>query len=294
MISLRNAVPRGMGAALIGMAMLTAMDAIAKLLAATYSTEQIVFFRFALAALFCLPVVLVMRVPRPTKASLRRHAVRALLLIVTTYAFFYAVGRLPLTDVFLLSFTAPLFIVVFGALLLKESIGGRVIGAIALSIIGIAVILAADTTVEATADRPALALMAALAAPATYALSIVLLRLQAATEPLPMIVALQSGIVALILLAPVSVDWIPPKPGDFGLIISLGVLATLGYLCLVLGLRHLTTVRFSLVEYTAILWATLFGTLFFDEVPSLAFWTGAAFVLTGCLVCAASRGDEEH
>ena len=42
--------------------------------------------------------------------------------------------------------------------------------------------------------------------------------------------------------------------------------------------------RFSVIEYTSLIWATLFGYAFFNEIPRPAVWLGAVLIIGACVM----------
>ncbi|MFN7194153.1 MAG: DMT family transporter, partial [Rhodospirillales bacterium] len=161
-----------------GIALLTVMDAIAKALAADYGTFQIVFARFAFSALWIGAAAFVLRPGWPRRDRLAAHGLRAVLMVATTSAFFYALGHLPLAEVFVLSYTAPIFVALFGALLLSEKVDRITAVAIACGFAGVVWVALGDAQADETVPRPWFALACAIASPVTYALGNVLLRAQ--------------------------------------------------------------------------------------------------------------------
>ena len=103
--------------AVFGIALLTGMDALAKALAGGYGTFQIVFFRYAVSLLLFAAAIPLLRPQWPRRERLRAHAARAVLTMVTGVTFFYALGKLPFTEVFAIAYTGPIFVALFGALL---------------------------------------------------------------------------------------------------------------------------------------------------------------------------------
>lgn len=272
-----------------GIFLATGMDGVVKHMSADFGTLQIVWMRFALMAALIAPVLLIWRPRLPSGPALWAHLGRAGLMLATTGMFFFALGRLPLVDVFVLSFTAPVFTAIFGAVFLGERVARATWGAILLALCGMAIVLGGRGQVPGGGGADALAYGAALGAPITYALGIVLLRFQTLRESLPVIVFTQSAMIALVLLIPVAAVGVWPAPQHWGAIAALGILSVTGYMAFAAGLRGLTAARFAVVEYTGLIWATLIGIVVFDEIPALSFWPGAALVLAGCYLAARQR-----
>ena len=274
---------------LLGIALLTVMDAVIKALSGPFTAVQILWLRFVLTALFALGLLVFWRQPWPSRGRLPYHALRAALTVASNGTFVYALGILPLAEVFALGLTAPVFLATFGALLLGERITLLTALGLALGFGGMLVIISGDAF-AGTTSYPPMALIAALVSPVTYALNIVLLRQQAAIESPVQVVLMQAALVALFVtpLAALSV-WKPGVETYWPMILAVGVTSTAGYLILVKSLAGLTAVRYSVIEYTGLIWAALIGWIWFGEWPTLALWLGAALIVTGALTTVLQR-----
>lgn len=272
--------------ACLGMFVLTCLDSLIKSLAASFPTVQIVFLRFFFAALMAGSVAVAMGASLPNSRQMRAHFFRACLMLVTASAFYYALGKLPLAELFVITFSAPIFTALFGGLILKEHVSSRIIGAIAVGFAGMLVMTVDPSKGHLSLAHPPFALFCAVVSPITYALGLVLLRSQATGESGGVIIGVQSAIVA-ILSAPLAFSvHVPPSAFDWGRFVLAGLFGTLGYFCFTYALKRLTASRFSVIEYTSLVWAALFGYLFFNETPRASLWLGAPLIIAGCLLAA--------
>jgi drug/metabolite transporter (DMT)-like permease len=270
--------------AVLGIAFLTVMDAIAKALTADYGTLQIVLARFAFATLWIGAVAAATRPGWPRRDRLAAHALRALLMIVTTSAFFYALGHLPLADVFVLAYTAPIFVALFGALLLKEKVGGTTMVAIACGFVGVIVIALGGAGTSADGTRPWLAIGCAVASPVTYALSTVLLRAQTAHESVVTIVLTQSLIVTSILVPATVLHFQMPTQADWLAFAALGFCGAAGYLAFAHAIAKLPAAQTAVADYSGLIWAAAIGYFYFAETPRPTMWLGATFIVGGSIL----------
>ena len=127
-------------------------------------------------------------------------------------------------------------------------------------------------------------LAAVLVSAVTYALSMVLLRARAQTDPVVTIVAIQNVAPSLILLVPALLIWEPPTPAEWGTLALIGALGVLGHLVMARAYAKAEAARLASLEYTALLWASLFGFAFFGEVPTVTTLAGAALIVGGAVV----------
>jgi drug/metabolite transporter (DMT)-like permease len=121
-------------------------DAVVKLVSADFTVWQIYVARSALA----IPMIVALLAARRPRAVLPRAllpralgwaVVRSLLLMAMWIAFYMALPLLSLSVVAAAYYTGPLFITLFGALLIGEPVGARRWCAIAIGFIGVLVIL---------------------------------------------------------------------------------------------------------------------------------------------------------
>ena len=229
----------------VGMVLLTAMDAMVKSLSGSYTTAQIVFVRFLLIGLIIGTMVTLARHSWPRPRRLTVHFGRAVLMMITSSTFFYALGHLPLADVFVLSLTSPIFIALFAALFLKEQVKPAVAIAIVAGFAGVLVMVFGAGVRGSGAYEPP-ALFCALVSPVTYALGIVLLRAQTASEPVTVILATQAFMVATLIFPVAATASVVPTSADLVAFAAVGVLGAAGHLAFGNGLKRMPAAEFAM------------------------------------------------
>jgi len=80
--------------------------------------------------------------------------------------------------------------------------------------------------------------------------------------------------------------WSWPSGHDLLLMLSCGVVATVGIYCLGQGYRLAEANLAAIFEYTALPWAILWGFLFFSQLPGLSTLAGVALVVAAGVVIA--------
>lgn len=272
------------GRAVLGIALLSSMDALIKVVAARYPTFEITFLRFAFGTLFAGAVLAVRRPGWPSRETVVANSWRALLVVVTASSFFYALGRLPLAEAQALAFLAPIFIALFGVVLLGERIDGRIIVALLAGLAGMAVIVLGSGT--SGGERSWSGIAAALVSAVTYALSMVMLRARTTRDGVATIIFFQNIGPALLLAVPAGAVWTTPAVPDLWLFLAIGCLGTFGHLILATAFARVEAARLAPLEYTALVWAMALGYLGFREVPSLQMLAGSALIVVGAMVTA--------
>jgi S-adenosylmethionine uptake transporter len=267
--------------ALMGIALLTGMDAVMKGQMQAQPLVQAVFMRFACGAAIILTIVAIVRPARPSPASLRANLVRVPVALMATLSFFLSVSILPLAEALAFAFLAPVFVAVFGVMLLREFIDRRIAIALAFGLAGMLVMV--WPRLEGQTSHDLIGIGAALFSAVVYAFNLVLLRKLALHENPVTIVAFQNCGPALLLAIPAWLVWTPLGLRDLAMYGLAGSLAIAGLLVLTSAYAMAKAARLAAVDYTGLVWAALFGFVFFAEVPNLTTLAGAALIIAGAI-----------
>jgi len=208
-----------------------------------------------------------------------------------------AFPALPLADAVALYFTVPLFVTALAGPVLGERSGWRVWTAVAVGFAGVMVMLQPGSGFF----EPA-ALLSLLAA-AMYAMSMLMARKLGAAQSASVMAFYQNWVflagaagTALVLrllgigradhpsLSFLVRDWAWPSLFDGLLIASCGVIAATGMMFLTAAYRIARASLVTSFEYSGVLWAPLWGFLFFSEVPRATTVAGAALIVGAGLV----------
>lgn len=264
--------------------LLSLMDALIKLLTARYPTFQIVWLRFSFGLIGAALLLAVMRPGWPGRETVIFNATRSLLVVVVATTFFYALSVLPLAEAIALSFVSPLFMVLFGVLLLGERIDLRIGIAIAAGLAGMLLIAGTRIGDASYSSSAWLGALAAVTSAMAYGLVMVLLRARATRDPLPTIVFFQNLGPCLILALPAAYVWVTPSGQDLALFAAIGAIGVAGHYLLAQAFARAEAARLAPITYVSLVWGTLFGYLFFSEWPTASALAGAALIVVGTLV----------
>ncbi|HEY8381941.1 MAG TPA: DMT family transporter [Microvirga sp.] len=266
-----------------GIAVLSVMDAVIKGMSVYYPTFQVAFLRFVCGAIIATGVILVMRPGWPSRETVVANAMRSVVAVLTATTFFYALGQLPLAETLVLSFLAPTFVALFGMLLLKEPVDGRIVAALAIGFAGTLVVVVGGSG-EGAAERSLSGVVAALASAVFYALSVVLLRQRAQRDKFMHIVIFQN-IGPMLLISPLGIAvWETPTLPHLAWFMVMGVLGVMGHILMATAFAKSEAARLAPLEYTALIWAALIGYAVFSEVPTIATMLGAVLIVGSALI----------
>lgn len=272
---------------LLGIAILSIMDSLIKGLVADLPVVEVAFLRYLVGSALMAAVAALTRPGLPRRDTVRANALRAVLVVVTAIAFFYALGVLPLAETLALSFVSPLFTAVLAVLVLRERLTIGIVAAIAIGFGGVIVIIlgsygpGSSAAPSAASGSALLGVAAVLVSAFTYAASNVLLRARAQRDPLVLIVLIQNIAPAAMLALPAWYVWRAPDAHQAMLLGIVGFLGTSGHLLLARAYAKAEAVRLAPLEYTALIWAVALGFFAFAEVPTFWALLGSALIMAG-------------
>jgi S-adenosylmethionine uptake transporter len=266
----------------IGVALLCFMDAVIKHLVVTNDPLVVVFGRYVFAAIFAAALWLRARRPMVTRDALGAHALRGVVISISAVTFFWALTVLPLVEVVVISFLAPLMMPFTARLMLGERLRPRNIIAGVLGFSGV-IVASLGAPAEAASDRRMLGVGAVLIAAVAYAVSMTLLRGRAGKDG-PEIVGLLAAIIpGAIVAGPALVTGSAPPASDMPAFALLGLFAAGGMYCLAKAYAGAETQVLAPLEYTALLWAAAIGWFLFSEPVRPQVSAGAVIIIAACL-----------
>ena len=271
--SAANSNVTGIAFMIAGIFVVSVLDAIIKWLADDYHTFQLILFRcgFALIVVF----LIVARTGGVRSLMTRRpmgHLLRGITGVAAMVLFFYSLSLLPLAEVIALTFAAPLFVTALSVPLLGEPVGIRRWSAVFVGFIGVLVIVRPGTGVFAPeAILPVLASL-------SFAISMILVRRLTDTETSGAIVFYVTIAGLLFGAATAPGVWIEPAAEHWPWLVVIGILGGAGQFLMTQGFRFGEVAVVAPFEYSALLWAVLFGWLLWSELPDAWTLAGAAIV----------------
>lgn len=276
----------------LGVTFFAFLDATTKVFAAGYPLLEIVGLRYGAGAIFAALIYLVYGDGIPSLAAIRRNLPRSAIVLCTACCFFTAIVRLPLVEAITLTFLAPLLMALLGRLILKEPVGLRALIGIFVGLAGVIVIARGQAVGAAAATGRSfdlIGLLAALGCAFSYALGMVLMRQQTARDSLPTIVLL-TNTGTFLLAMPIGLwQWQPILPSHWLLILMSGFFGTCAHLCMAWAYARAPAGRLGILEYSAFIWAILFGFYIFGEIPSTWTLAGAALIMLACIYASLGR-----
>lgn len=265
-------LPRGALLMILSALVFAMMGVAVKLAARDLPNTMVVFFRSAVGLLALLPWVLALppgglRTTRP-----REHFVRGAAGLGAMYCFFYALAHMRLAEAVLLNYSLPLFMPFVEGRWTRVAIPRRVWAAVGIGFVGILLIL-----------KPGLGLfqpvaLIGLLAALFAAVAQVGIRQLTHTEPVIRIV-FYFGVASTVASAlPLPWMWRTPRPGQWAVLLALGVLATLAQLLMTQAYGCAPAARVGPFLYTSVVFAGLLDWMLWGALPDSLALAGALLV----------------
>jgi drug/metabolite transporter (DMT)-like permease len=275
----------GIALKVLSTAVFVAMASCIKAASAGVPTGELVFARAFFALLPVLAVVawrgelaVVLTTTRPWG-----HLWRGVIGTSSMFAWFLSLSLLPLPEAMTLSFSTPLIVVVFSALLLGEVVRVYRWSAVAAGFAGVLIMLWPRLSAGGMGNSELLGTMTALASAAAAALAVVQIRNLLNTERSGTIVVLFTLTTAVLGLATLPFGWVVPDAHEAMLLVAAGLLGGIGQLLMTESYRHADVSTIATFDYTSLLWSVLIGWLVFGEVLTPPVLAGGAVVIASGL-----------
>jgi len=198
---------------------------------------------------------------------------RGVVSIAAMMSWFYGLSMVPLAEATALSFTNVIFGSLAAIIFLREKMTMARGIAVFIGFVGVLVIL-----------RPGfvqmdIGVVCVLFSALCWGCSVVIVKQLGRTDAAVSIVA-WVGIQLSILSLPFALSvWVWPTMEEWLWLSLLGTLATIGHLCMVQGLKLTDAMTIFPLDFTRLIWASLFGLFIFSESPDVWTFVGAGIIV---------------
>ncbi len=274
----------------MGIATFAGMDAVMKGLSVEMGAYNAMLWRTFIALALAAALFLLRRGRWPGTSVLRFHIWRGVVTSLMAFLFFWGLVYVPLAEAIGLSFIAPLIALYLAAALLKEKIGKLAILASITGFAGALVIVGARLGSHYSEDvfkGVAAILLSAI----LYAYNLILQRQQAQIAGPVEITFFQNATMVTVYLVFAPFNAVAPTPDQLPGLVGAAILGITSLLLLSWAYARAEAKILIPVEYTAFIWAALFGWLVFAETPTAATLVGTALIVVGCLVATRQKPD---
>lgn len=264
------------------------LDVAAKLAAeAGIPVGQVTAARFVVQTALMLPVVLVMRLPLALDGrALGYTTLRALFLLVSTFAFVSAIEYMPIADALAIVFIEPFILLILGHFLFQDQVGPRRIAACAVGFAG------AMFVIQPSLAAFGLVALWPLATAFLFAFYMLVTRAISAWMH-PVTMQFHTSWTGLLLCLPVmlladgsgipALDPIWPTGWNWLWLFGVGFWAAVSHMCMTYALKFAPSATLAPLHYFEIVTAVILGYLIFDDFPNRLTWIGIAIIVSSGL-----------
>lgn len=258
---------------LLGVLTLTVMDTFTKFLTQHYPPFQVVWSRYTGQLVLVLIWLRGRMLPLLQTENLGTHVLRSAFQIGATLCFFTALGHIALAEASAIASINPVLITLGAGLFLGERLGPRRILGVLAAMCGAMIIIRpgmGDFTVW---------MLLPLGTAICYSGYSLVTRKLGAREPfwtsLIYTALLGSGVMSLI----VPFVWVPVAPEHILAFAGIGLFGAAAQLCMIRAFSMAEASAMAPFSYMGLIFATLWGYLFFGETPDLMSGLGALVIV---------------
>jgi len=210
--------------------------------------------------------------------------IRGLLGTIALFCIFKALTILPIATATVIQYIYPTFTVICAYIILKEFILRRIVYSIIIGWIGIFLVtqpeFTANNNIQETISGIIIAILGALMTSLAY---ICVRKLSLKEHPL--VIIYYFPLVSIPLSIPFIINYfVLPTGTDWLWIIGIGIFTQIGQLCITEGLRLLPAGQATSLNYSQVIFASIWGVLIFQETITSSIYLGGFCVLTSTII----------
>ena len=245
-----------------------------------YPVGQVLFFRGLcgiIPILFLIPKDRYFNFYKTKRTFL--HFKRCIVGLIAIVSIFIALRNLPLATVVSITFAAPIFTTIFSIFFLNEKVGIYRWMAVLVGFIGIIIISEPGYT----------SLNTYYIYPIIFCLGLsyvaITIRQLSSTEPVWLIGIFFSISILIMSIFSIFIHaWILPNLKDLFLLSMVGILGGLANLWLTQSYKFSEVSLVTPLKYLALIFAIIFGYLFWDEIPTIKTLIGSSLVIISSII----------
>jgi len=232
------------------------------------------FIRYLFGTLLLIPLIIRLKPKFPTGKKLALFSARGLAHAIAVSLWFYAMARIPITEVIAIGYTAPIYVTIGAALFLGERLRFFRVLAVIAGFLGMLVILRPGFQ-----PLQAGAIAQLISAP-VFAASFIMAKTLTRDEK-PILIVVMLSIFCTIALAPGALmQWQTPSIHDSAWLALVALLATLGHYAQTRAYQAAPITATQPVWFLQLVWGALLGWFAFAEAVDPFVFLGAGIIIT--------------
>ncbi|NBS63179.1 MAG: DMT family transporter [Betaproteobacteria bacterium] len=254
------------------------LNAVSRGLTHEMDPAQVMFLRYLAGFALMVPLALRAGRTRWRTGDLPGHLLRGLIHTIALTMWFIALPTVSLADTTAIGFTTPIFLMLGAGLLLGETMMAARWIAAAIGFAGVLIVVG-----PSLGGSSGGAMLLLLASAPMFAATMLMSKRLARRDGPSVLVLWQAASITL-LSAPLAIyQWQPVTLSQALLILLAGVLGNVGQYAVTRSFHRTDISATQSVRFLDLLWASLFGWMFFSDVPAHTTLAGGAVILASSL-----------
>jgi len=210
--------------------------------------------------------------------------IRGLLGTVALFCIFKALTILPISTATVIQYIYPTFTVICAYIILKEFILKRIVYSIIVGWIGIVLVSQPEFNSNSNVKETILAILIAILGALMTSLAYICVRKLSSKEH-PLVIIYYFPLVSIPFSIPFIInDFVLPTGTDWLWIIGIGIFTQMGQLCITEGLRLLPAGQATSLNYSQVIFASIWGVVIFQETITSSIYLGGFCVLISTII----------
>ena len=209
---------------------------------------------------------------------------RGLLGTIALFCIFHALTELPIATATVIQYIYPTFTVICAYIILKEFILRKIVYSIIIGWIGIIFVSRPEFTIRSDFQQTILALIIAILGALMTSLAYICVRKLSKKEH-PLVIIYYFPLISIPVSIPFIIkDFVLPIGTDWFWILGIGIFTQIGQLCITEGLRLLPAGQATSLNYSQVIFASIWGVLIFKETITSSIYMGGFCVLISTII----------
>ena len=214
----------------------------------------------------------------------RLLTIRGLLGTGALFCIFKALTVLPIATATVIQYIYPTFTVICAYIILKEYILSRIVYSIIIGWVGILLVSQPEFTSNSNIKVTLLATIIAILGALMTSLAYICVRKLSSKEH-PLVIIYYFPLVSIPISIPFIInDFILPAGTEWLWIIGIGIFTQIGQLCITEGLRLIPAGQATSLNYSQVIFSSIWGVLIFQETLTISIYLGGFCVLISTII----------
>ncbi len=259
------------------------MSICVKAIGARVPISELVFAR-ATISIIITRILLYRNNINPWGYQKRLLIIRGLLGTVALFCIFKSLTKLPIATATVIQYIYPTFTVICAYIILKELILKRIVYSIIIGWIGIVLVSQPEFSSNSNTQETTLGIFIAILGALMTSLAYICVRKLSSKEH-PLVIIFYFPLISIPLSIPFIInDFVMPTGIDWFWILGIGIFTQIGQLCITEGLRLLPAGQATSLNYSQVIFASIWGVLIFQETITSSIYLGGFCVLISTII----------